>query len=261
MARGSNNPGLHFSRERRPKLRSTERVETPWMYASWITAVRAFSAVRRGSSEVRLIGSNELPEAFATAWQELVGDCRKDLATQGLDPTWFGTNVTVEDVERVRTALGTARWSVYGRSYGTTIAMTLTARHPDTLRAVVLDSVYPPNPLLRTRGQTFEAALEHLFAACHTSNAAPIPPPLPRDASAPRLLLAGSLDPVTPPDFATLAATAMGSKAVLIVFPTRPQDIKEFTPCGAGLITRFIRAPDAALDTSCAARVPPVPLR
>ena len=104
MARGSNNPGLHFSRERRPKLRSTERVETPWMYASWITAVRAFSAVRRGSSEVRLIGSNELPEAFATAWQELVGDCRKDLATQGLDPTWFGTNVTTNPVHDNREA-------------------------------------------------------------------------------------------------------------------------------------------------------------
>jgi hypothetical protein len=28
---------------------STERVETPWMYASWITAVSAFSAIRRGS--------------------------------------------------------------------------------------------------------------------------------------------------------------------------------------------------------------------
>ena len=28
---------------------STLRVETPWMYASWITAVSAFSAVRRGS--------------------------------------------------------------------------------------------------------------------------------------------------------------------------------------------------------------------
>ena len=27
---------------------STERVETPWTYASWITATSAFSAVRRG---------------------------------------------------------------------------------------------------------------------------------------------------------------------------------------------------------------------
>jgi hypothetical protein len=28
---------------------STDRVETPWIYASWITATSAFSAVRRGS--------------------------------------------------------------------------------------------------------------------------------------------------------------------------------------------------------------------
>jgi hypothetical protein len=28
---------------------STERVAAPWMYASWITAVSAFSAIRRGS--------------------------------------------------------------------------------------------------------------------------------------------------------------------------------------------------------------------
>ena len=28
---------------------STARVETPWMWASWTTAVSAFSAVRRGS--------------------------------------------------------------------------------------------------------------------------------------------------------------------------------------------------------------------
>jgi len=28
---------------------STERVEMPWMHASWITAVSAFSAIRRGS--------------------------------------------------------------------------------------------------------------------------------------------------------------------------------------------------------------------
>jgi hypothetical protein len=31
---------------------STERVEMPWMYASWITAVSAFSAMRRGSRKL-----------------------------------------------------------------------------------------------------------------------------------------------------------------------------------------------------------------
>jgi pimeloyl-ACP methyl ester carboxylesterase len=342
--------------------------------------------------EVRLIGQNPAPEDFAASWRVLVQGCRQSITAQGLDPVWFGTNVTVEDIESVRNALGIARWSVYARSYGTTVAMALMARHPETLRAVVLDSVYPPDPLPRTRDQTFSAALARLFAACDADpacsalhpdlasqyretmqrlrafplqvdlrsvagagrlafgpvafaslvnmllyyppllaqipnviqaaqngdltaiqpliahvvvgyalssagtafavecrdrapppdpqgaagertlvaltpgscriwNTVASPPPLPHDTSVPTLLLSGGLDPVTPPDFATLAATAMGPRAVLVVFPTRAHDIEEFTPCGAGLITRFIGAPDAALDGSCAAKVPPVRLR
>ena len=34
----------------------------------------------------------------------------------------------------------------YGESYETTVAMTLMALHPDAIRSVVLDSVYPPDP-------------------------------------------------------------------------------------------------------------------
>ena len=77
----------------------------------------------------------------------------------------------------------------------------------------------------------------------------------------PTLLLAGGLDPITPPDFAALAATAMGPRANLVVFPTRPHDIEEFTRCAADLITRFIRAPGDTLDGSCAAKVPRSRLR
>ena len=39
-------PPIAFTRS------STERVEMPWMYASWITATNAFSAVRRGSRKL-----------------------------------------------------------------------------------------------------------------------------------------------------------------------------------------------------------------
>src|SRR5260221_1749433 len=58
----------------------------------------------------------------------------------------FGTSVTVADFEWVRQALGIERWNVYGESYGTTVAMTLVASHPETVRAAVLDSIYPPDP-------------------------------------------------------------------------------------------------------------------
>ncbi len=116
--------------------------------------------------QLRLFAQDLAPAAFAEAWRDSERDCRQELDQHGIDPAWFGSNVTVEDVELVRRALGISRWNVYGRSYGTTVAMTLMARHPDTLRAVVLDSVYPPDPLPRTRGETADAAMNALFDAC-----------------------------------------------------------------------------------------------
>ncbi len=66
------------------------------------------------------------------------------MAADGLRPEWFGTQITVADFEDVRRALGIDRWNVYALSYGTAVAMTMMALHPEGLRAVVLDSVFPP---------------------------------------------------------------------------------------------------------------------
>jgi pimeloyl-ACP methyl ester carboxylesterase len=73
--------------------------------------------------------------------------CRDEATGRGLDLRDFGTRVTVEDFEMVRQALQVERWSVYGESYGTTVAMTLMALHPDAVRSAVLDSIYPPDPV------------------------------------------------------------------------------------------------------------------
>jgi pimeloyl-ACP methyl ester carboxylesterase len=72
--------------------------------------------------------------------------CRAQAIGRGFDLKDFGTRVTVADFERVRQALGVERWNIYGESYGTTVAMTLVALHPDTVRSVVLDTIYPPDP-------------------------------------------------------------------------------------------------------------------
>jgi pimeloyl-ACP methyl ester carboxylesterase len=109
------------------------------------------------------------PEDILAAWRSTYADCRRQLARNGIDPAWFGTSVTVRDLEIVRRALGVPRWNIYGRSYGTEVAMTLVALYPNTLRAVVLDSVYPPDPLPMTRMQTFDIALEALFQACRSA--------------------------------------------------------------------------------------------
>ena len=93
------------------------------------------------------------------------GACREEAIAQGLSLEDFGTAVTVEDLDHVRRALGVARWNVVGNSYGTTVAMTLMARHPETVRSAVLDSVYPPDPLPRFSDRV-AAARQAFFDTC-----------------------------------------------------------------------------------------------
>src|SRR5262249_29885254 len=91
--------------------------------------------------------------------------CRDAAIQRGIDPADFGTRITVEDFEQVRQALGIARWNVFGESYGTTVAMTLVALHAGTVRSVVLDSIYPPDPV-PLWSTTVSDAREAFFAHC-----------------------------------------------------------------------------------------------
>jgi pimeloyl-ACP methyl ester carboxylesterase len=91
--------------------------------------------------------------------------CHAEAIARGIDLKDFGTSVTVDDFEWVRRALGIKRWNVYGESYGTTVAMTLLALHPDTVRTAVLDSLYPPDPR-PTQSANVADALAALFRYC-----------------------------------------------------------------------------------------------
>jgi pimeloyl-ACP methyl ester carboxylesterase len=91
--------------------------------------------------------------------------CRAQATARGIDLTDFGTTVTAADFEWVRRALGIERWNLYGESYGTTVAMTLLALHPDTLRSAVLDSIYPPDPRPMQSSNVADA-LDAFFRYC-----------------------------------------------------------------------------------------------
>jgi len=91
--------------------------------------------------------------------------CRNEAKVQGIDLDGFGTAATVEDFDQVRQALGITRWNVVGNSYGTTVAMTLMAQHPATIRSAVLDSVYPPDPIPPWSARVAEARAA-FFAMC-----------------------------------------------------------------------------------------------
>jgi pimeloyl-ACP methyl ester carboxylesterase len=91
--------------------------------------------------------------------------CRDQAISRGFDLRNFGTRVTVEDFEQVRQALHLAQWNVFGESYGTTVAMTLVALHPETVRSAVLDSIYAPDPI-PPWSTVVNDARDALFAHC-----------------------------------------------------------------------------------------------
>jgi pimeloyl-ACP methyl ester carboxylesterase len=92
------------------------------------------------------VAANATEDALATRQATYLA-CRDQAIGRGLDLKDFGTRVTVEDFEWVRQALRIERWNVYGESYGTAVAMTLVALHPEAARSVVLDTIYPPDPV------------------------------------------------------------------------------------------------------------------
>jgi pimeloyl-ACP methyl ester carboxylesterase len=105
-----------------------------------------------------------LDTADPAALGEFVEQC---LAALERDPRLYTTSVAVQDLERVRAALGVEQWNLYGVSYGTRVAQHYLRRFPDRVRAVVLDGVVPPELALGPDvAREAQRALDGIFARC-----------------------------------------------------------------------------------------------
>jgi pimeloyl-ACP methyl ester carboxylesterase len=83
------------------------------------------------------------------------------------DPRFYTTSVAVQDLDRVRAALGIAQWNLYGVSYGTRVAQHYLRRFPEHARSVVLDGVVPPELALGPDiAREAQHALDGIFARC-----------------------------------------------------------------------------------------------
>jgi pimeloyl-ACP methyl ester carboxylesterase len=104
------------------------------------------------------------------ARQALVGAaqiCHDEFVAQGIDLSAYNTVENAADFKDLRQVLGYSRWDVYGVSYGTALALRLTAIDPSGIDHLVLDSIVPPEqitlaPFWENARQGFDA----LFAAC-----------------------------------------------------------------------------------------------
>jgi len=83
------------------------------------------------------------------------------------DPAQYTTVNWVQDLERVRAALGVERWNVYGVSYGTRVATHYMRQHAGSIRSVVLDSpVYPEHVIGSEIAYRSDQAFYALLQAC-----------------------------------------------------------------------------------------------
>ena len=93
--------------------------------------------------------------------------CHDRLAADGVDFTAYNSSQSAADVDDLRRVLGYEEWNLYGISYGTKLALTIMRDHPEGVRSVVLDSVYPPErDLVTETPANFVRALGEFFAAC-----------------------------------------------------------------------------------------------
>lgn len=89
----------------------------------------------------------EAPAAEARTRRTVIAarECRRSLSAEGTDPAAYGATAIAADAEALRRALGYPAWNVFATSFGSLPAIELARRHPRSIRALLLDSAFPPN--------------------------------------------------------------------------------------------------------------------
>src|SRR5437016_1527823 len=92
-------------------------------------------------------------------------------ATLGSSAYLYGTALAADDLAAVLDALGIHQVDLYGDSYGTYFSQTFAVRHPECLRALVLDGAYPIAGLSPWYPEIAPTIREGLRLACQRSAA------------------------------------------------------------------------------------------
>lgn len=71
--------------------------------------------------------------------------CREQHLKEGIDVSTFSAARLAADAEGIRKNLQITNWNLYGVSFGTTVALNMIRNHSKHIKAVILDSPFPPN--------------------------------------------------------------------------------------------------------------------
>jgi len=205
----------------------------------------------------------------ATGAAQLGAYIDRCLAELEHDPRFYTTSVAVQDLDRVRAALGIERWNVYGVSYGSRVAQHYLRRFPERTRAVVLDGVVPPELALGPDiAREAQRALEQIFARCaaddgchaHFANlptefrelrarleAAPVTLPGARSTDSPPATPAAGSDKFTAAEFRALVRLLSYNAATVALLPALLHEahLGNYAPLANQLTTTLRKLPES----------------
>jgi pimeloyl-ACP methyl ester carboxylesterase len=94
-----------------------------------------------------------------------VDECAAEIGQDAEKLVYFGTDQVAEDLEAFRQAIGDEQFMLYGVSYGTAVAQTYTAAHPERLMGLVLDGTTDLTLTGEAGALSQEAAFDEVLVA------------------------------------------------------------------------------------------------
>jgi pimeloyl-ACP methyl ester carboxylesterase len=99
----------------------------------------------------------------------LLKECPESLDA---DLRYYTTDIAMQDLDRVRAALGYSSINLYGASYGTRAALVYLKMFPERVRSIILDAVVDPEFVIyQDSAEDGQQALELFFARCEADQA------------------------------------------------------------------------------------------
>ncbi len=123
-------------------------------------------------TEYRDVLVKQLPlpsqDAAAIAERQAASEaCYKRLQAEGVNLAAYNSIENAADIAALPGALGYTDYNLYGVSYGSLLAQHVLALHPENVRSVILDGVWPRNgKYTLDRNARFLSALQKVDAAC-----------------------------------------------------------------------------------------------
>jgi pimeloyl-ACP methyl ester carboxylesterase len=179
------------------------------------------------------MGSSDLTPPTARA----VRSCARKL---GARRAFFGTDDVVADLDDLRQALGVAKWSLDGISYGTYVGERYGLAHPSHVSKLVLDSVVPQVGEIDLGVAEFAAVRRVLRSVCGAGCVADLAAVVHSDRLGPKLLDALTFDSIADPTYRTfwnvpaaLHAARRGNRKRLDTFLAAAAAYQRNTPAAA----------------------------